>query len=233
MAGTMGIMIWLIWWTPAYMSVAGVACNVLMIMWARLQRRDARSRWPLWRGTPEMKPPGGRGSGWPFKVCGARRRMGKKGGKSTRWKVPLPPHSLIKETSHHHPIFPQRGPGGEAGRERDAPGGAAVGWNRLLRYNTHMAVDLVGGLVCLRCGDTAGRASLRQRWLGAPCREELRPAAMPRRVISALNLQPNAWRSRLSPPKAERVSALLVSEVGGATGAVGGAGMLRWQHLGM
>jgi len=128
---------------------------------------------------------------------------------------------------------PVRGPEREEGRDGDAPGGAAVGWNRLLRYNSHMAVDLVGGLVCLRCGDTAGRAALRQRWLGAPCREELRPAAMPRRVIAALNLQPNEWRSRLSPPKAARVTALLDSEVGGATGTVGRAGVLRWQHRGM
>ena len=117
---------------------------------------------------------------------------------------------------------------------REAPGRVeAGGWNRLLRYNTHQAVELVGGLVCLRCGETAGRASLRQRWLGTPCWEELRPAAMPRRVIAALSLQPNEWRTRLSPPKAERVTALLDSEVGRATGAVGRAGVLRWQHLGM
>ncbi len=109
----------------------------------------------------------------------------------------------------------------------------AGGWNRLQRYNTHLAVELVGGLVCLRCGEAAGRVSLRQKWLGAPCWEELRPAAMPRRVMAALSLQPNEWRTRLSPPKAMRVTAVLDYEVGGATRAVGRAGVLRWQHLGM
>jgi hypothetical protein len=111
--------------------------------------------------------------------------------------------------------------------------GMASGWNRLARYHTHMATELVGGLVCLRCGEAAGRVSLHTRWLGAPCREELRPEAMPRRVIAALRLQPTEWRSRLSPPKALRVAALVDSEVERSTGAVGSAGVLRWQHLGM
>ena len=86
-------------------------------------------------------------------------------------------------------------------------------------------------MVCLRCGGTAGRATQVQRWLGAPCSEEMSTAAMPEKVIAAFGLQTKEWRASLSAPKAERVVRLLVEAGGAASG--GATRVLRWKHLGL